>query len=563
MKHLFALVILLSLPGCHQLYLNSPPSSATQSPAPGNSVDIVAIVQTQPATNSDSTPVSTDSQLQLTQTELPIDLPIDPDQFLLPAVAQHTDLWDRLRMGYQLEHGNQNKRTKAELRWFSSNQEYLNRVVIRATRYLYFVLGEVEARNLPTELALLPIVESAYDPFAYSHGRAMGIWQFIPATGKLYGLTQDWWYDGRRDIKSSTKAALDYLEALHNAFNQDWQLALAAYNSGEGNVRAAIRKNQRLGKPTDFWSLDLPSETRAYVPKLLAISRLIANPEAFGIVLNSIPDKPYWVQVDTGSQIDLAEAARLAQISVAELYLLNPGFNQWSTHPNGPNHLLLPVDKEQLFYANLQQLPRKDRVGWQRHRIRSGESLGLLAEKYNTTIHTLRLVNQIKGNLIRAGDSMLIPVALNSNEQYVLSSDERLKSTQRYLEQKLGHSAQNYTVQSGDSLWTIARKFRVNLRSLAKWNGLATTDILYPGTLLKIFTTARLTTLYTPSSAQVPGAIRKLNYRVRRGESLSRIADKFNLSVKKIKGWNGSLAGKKYIQPGQHLTLYVDVTQTE
>jgi membrane-bound lytic murein transglycosylase D len=497
--------------------------------------------------------------------EVPIDIPVEPgsmdDTLTLP--VEDPELWARVRKGFQLDHEVERNRVKSQLRWYSSNQEYLNRVATRANRYLYYVLGEIEARNLPTELALLPIVESAYDPFAYSHGRAMGMWQFIPATGRLYGLTQDWWYDGRRDIQASTTAALDYLERLYKTFDQDWQLALAAYNSGEGNVRSAIRKNRSQGKPTDFWSLKLHDETKAYVPKLLAISTLVADPKQRNILLNPIPDTPYWIQVDVGTQIDLSQAAQLAEIPLKELYLLNPGFNQWSTHPKGPYHLLIPVDKEQTFYTNLDQLDETDRVGWQRHKIRFGENLGLLAARYNTTIQTIRQVNGIRGNMIRTGDSLLIPVALNSPDRYVLSSDERLKSTQEHLENRLGHSAQAYTVRPGDSFWTISRQFNVNMRALAKWNGMATRDVLYPGNVLKIFTTREITARNRPVSNQIPGAIRKLNYKVRPGESLSRIADKFNVSVSKIKGWNGELAGKKYIQPGQKLTLYVDVTQTE
>lgn len=561
MKHLFALLFLLLLPGCQYIHSNH-----QGSPEPHSSV--VSITPAQDQQNPQHKqlrpylPSATDIPAS---TELPIDMPVEPEPVAttLPDAVENHGLWERLRQGFQLSHEFERNRVKSQLRWYSSNQEYLNRVVKRANRYLFYVLNEIEARNLPTELALLPIVESAYDPFAYSHGRAMGMWQFIPATGKLYGLTQDWWYDGRRDIQASTNAALEYLETLHKAFDQDWQLALAAYNSGEGNVRAAIRKNRKLGKPTDFWSLNLPRETRAYVPKLLAISKLVADPTQYHIVLNSIPDTPYWIQADVGSQIDLSQAARLAEISLEELYLLNPGFNQWSTHPKGPYHLLIPVEKEQTFYTNLDRLADEERVGWQRHKIRFGENLGLLAIKYNTTIQTIRQVNGIKGNMIRAGDSLLIPVALTSPDRYVLSSEERLKSTQEYLANKFGHAALPYTVRPGDSLWSISRKFNVNLRALARWNGMATTDILYPGTILKIFTAKQISARNLPVRNQIPGAIRKLNYKVRRGESLSRIADKFNLSVNKIKDWNGELRGKKYIQPGQRLTLYVDVTQTE
>jgi len=561
MKHLIAFLFLLLLSGCEIIQSSLLVSAGPESSADSN----VPTLEQQPSPLLDQPPTQEPVSALDMSLEIPIDIPVQPELIddTLTEPVEDTELWVRLRQGFQLDHELDRNRVKSQLRWYSNNQEYLDRVVARANRYLFYVVGEIEARNLPAELALLPIVESAYDPFAYSHGRAMGIWQFIPATGRLYGLSQDWWYDGRRDIQASTNAALDYLERLYKAFDQDWQLALAAYNSGEGNVRSAIRRNRRQGKPTDFWSLRLPNETKAYVPKLLAISTLVADPKQHNIVLDPIPDKPYWIQADVGSQIDLSQAAQLAEISLEELYLLNPGFNQWSTHPKGPYHLLIPVDKEQTFQANLQQLDNANRVGWQRHKIKFGENLGLLAARYNTSIQTIRQVNGIRGNLIHTGDSLLIPVALNSPDRYVLSSDERLKSTQQYLANKFGHSAQVYTVRSGDSLWTISRMFNVNLRALAKWNGMATRDVLYPGTELKIFTTKAITATSRPVSNQIPGTVRKLNYRVRRGESLSLIADKFNISVSKIKGWNDELAGMKYIQPGQTLTLYVDVTQVQ
>jgi membrane-bound lytic murein transglycosylase D len=471
------------------------------------------------------------------------------------------DIWARLRNGYQLQHHPEEKRTRAQLRWYSTHQDYLDRVVARAQRYLFHVLTEIEKRNMPTEFALLPIVESAYDPFAYSHGRAMGMWQFIPATGKLYGLKQDWWYDGRRDIKASTNAALDFLQALSVEFDQDWQLALAAYNSGAGNVRKAIRKNRRLGKPTDFWSLQLPSETRSYVPKLLALSILVADPEAKGTKLDPIPDTPYWVEVDAGSQIDLAKAAKLAEISVEDLYLLNPGFNKWATRPDGPHKLLIPVEKEDSFYLNLAKVPQESRIGWKRHKIKEGETLGALANKYNTTVNTLKQANKIRGHLIRAGHSLIIPVSLATADNYSLSSENRLKSKQSHYEAQFGQSGISYTVKAGDSLWLISRRFNTNMRSLARWNGIATTDILRPGMVLKIYTNkVQETALMVPDIENIPGSRRKLNYNVKPGESLSLIANKFNINVSSIRGWNSQLAGKKYLQPGQLLTLYVNVT---
>ncbi len=213
---------------------------------------------------------------------------------------QPSDLWAQLRRDFQLPEQD-NKRIRTQRNWYAKHPDYMRRVSKRARRYAWHILQELKWRNMPTEIALLPIVESAYDPFAYSHGRAAGLWQFIPATGRRYGLKQDWWYDGRRDVVSSTSAALEYLQYLHKRFKGDWLLALAAYNSGEGTVSKAQRRNRKKGKPTGFWDLSLPRETRAYVPKLIALKQLVATPDAYGIELEDIPDEPYFKVVDTGA----------------------------------------------------------------------------------------------------------------------------------------------------------------------------------------------------------------------------------------------------------------------
>lgn len=499
--------------------------------------------------------------------EVPIDTPIEVARSVKSArepidvssryLSAPTDqppknIWSRLRRGFALPHEVERVRVAAELRWFKTHPGYVDRVAERASRHLYFILEELEARAMPTEIALLPIVESAYDPFAYSHGRAMGLWQFIPSTARLYKLQMDWWYDGRRDIVASTRAALSYLENLHRRFDGDWMLALAAYNSGEGNIRKAIRRNQLRGRPTDFWSLDLLAETNAYVPRLLAVSALIAEPSKYGITLRAIPDKPYWVQVEVGSQLDLGEGARMAEIETAELYRLNPAFNQWATHPRSPQTLLIPAEQEQTFRKNLSELPIHKRLGWERHKIKAGDTLGEIAMKYNTSVNVLRQFNRIKGSLIRAGQSLLIPVALRQQEDYSLSQQQRLKRAQARLYAKHNAAPLTHTVVSGDTLWDLSRKYNVNMRSLATWNGMASLDILKPGTVLKVW-----------SKNRRDSVVRKVNYRVRKGESLSLIASKFNLSVNNIKKWNNKVSQKHYIHPGERLTLYVDVTQTE
>lgn len=473
------------------------------------------------------------------------------------AAQRPQDLWQRIRNGFALPKS-EHKRTVSERRWYARHQEYIDRTSERAQPYLHFIVEEAARRNIPMELALLPVVESAFQPFAYSHGRASGIWQFIPGTGKMYGLKQNWWYDGRRDITASTMAAFDYLEVLNRQFSGDWLHALAAYNSGGGTVRKAIRRNQRLGKPTDFWSLKLPRETRAYVPKLLAIRDIIAAPEQHNITIPTIADAPYFEKIATGSQIDLAKAAELAGLPLQQLYRLNPAFNRWATDPDGPHHLLIPLENAAQFKQNLAALPKDNRVKWARHRIRNGETLGHIAERYKTTVAVIKDVNELRGHMIRAGKNLMIPIAASSPSTYSLSSTQRAKSIKSKT--KKGTKV-TYKVKNGDTLWDISRAYNVGVRQLARWNAMAPRDTLRLGQTLVIWkptshTAKKGSPNITPALNEVTQRIR---YVVRKGDSLSRISQRFNVSVNNLKRWNPKARGQ-YLQPGQRLTLYVDIT---
>lgn len=477
------------------------------------------------------------------------------DNELAPGIDQKNDIWNRIRARFELD-SSYDKRTLAEIRWYASHQAYLDRTIERARPYLHLITLEAERLNLPAELILLPIVESAFQPFAYSHGRAAGIWQFIPSTGRIFGLKQNWWYDGRRDIDASTKAALKYLSNLNKTFKGDWLLALAAYNSGQGTVKKAIRRNLKKGKATDFWSLQLPKETRAYVPKLLAISAIINNPSHYGITLKSIANKPYIVKVNIGSQIDLALAAELADISIKELYQLNPGFNRWATAPNGPHSIMLPVDKAENFSLKLAEVPKSNRIKWARHKIKNGETLGQIAIKYHTTIAMLQQVNKLRGHIIRAGKNLIIPVATKEMNRYTLSVTQRIRAIQN--SPKRGHKTR-YTVKKGDTLWDIARLYRISVHKLAKWNAMAPRDILRLGQKLVIWQSGR--SQQSNFLSVNPNAItRRINYIVRKGDSLARISQRFNVKIAELRRWN-TLPKNKYIQPGQRITLFVDVTR--
>ncbi len=473
----------------------------------------------------------------------------------------HAMLWDRVRAGYSLAPYS-NARINTYLKWYARNPAYMARVSERAEKYMFHIAEKIEQYNMPMEIALLPIVESAFDPFAYSHGRASGMWQFVPSTGRQYGLKQNWWYDGRRDVVASTDAAMRFLTYLHRRFDGDWLLALAAYNSGEGNVSKAIRRNRAAGKATDFWSLNLPRETKAYVPQLLALSKIVMLPADYKVSLKSIPNQPWFTAVDISSQIDLAQAARLADMDIDQLYKINPGFNRWATDPDGPHRLLIPNEQSSLFIENLNALPTNERIGWKRYTIKSGDSLIRIARKFNTSVDALQSANNLNGHSIRQGKALMIPVATSPARHYSYSVDQRLKRTQN--KSKGTHKQKvNYTVRSGDSFWKIARAHNVTVSKLTKWNGMAPGDPIKIGQKLVIWTGKKVTAqdIARNDKGTNNSIIRKLAYSVRRGDSLARIAGKFNLSVKDIMRWN-TVNTDSYIHPGQSLTLFVDVTRT-
>jgi membrane-bound lytic murein transglycosylase D len=484
-----------------------------------------------------------------------------------PAALSNTNssLWLRIREQLSSHDGfreREHRRIAAERNWYVDNPGYLTRVTERAAPYLHYVVEEIERRNMPMELVLLPIMESAYDAFAYSHGRAAGLWQIIPGTGRELGLTQDWWYDGRRDLRASTDAALNYLERLSNRFDGDWLKALAAYNAGPARIARSEQRNQKLGKKTDFWSLQLPRETRSYVPRLLALAEVVAAPEKYGQTLTVVPNRPYFSVVDTGGQIDLAQAASLANVDVEAVYRLNPGYNRWATSPDGPHELLFPVAAAEDFRNNLARMERGQRIQWTRYTVRSGDTLSQISGRFNTEVAVLRKVNKLRGNRIVVGDSLMIPIASAPPQVYALSADQRLAAKQGRGQ---GYRV-DYEVRAGDSFWSIARRFGVSTRKVAEWNGLAVRDRIHPGQSLVIWSSepvneVKLSAVGFSIPERKP-MVRKVGYRVRNGDSLARIAGKFSVTVDDILEWNQSLRDKKYIHPGQRLTLFIDITET-
>lgn len=568
-RHILPLILALAMSGCASLDLAAPSGAdADTADLASGGVSPPLMEPTSPAQDTDD-PTSVAGEVPPPREEqASVEAQEESAPFAQISLQGHhalfdseDEIWTRVRRGYALPEHLDEPRVQSQIDWYRCHPDFLERVTARAEPYLHLIFKEIEARGMPSELLLLPVVESAYLPYAYSHGRAAGLWQFIPSTGRHFGLRQDWWYDGRRDVVASTRAALDYLQRLNQRFNGDWLLALAAYNGGQGTVGRAIERNARRGLPTDFWSLDLPRETQDYVPKLLAVAAIVRDPGLFDMALWPVPDEPYLTEVGLDSQIDLAIAADLAGLSVEEIYLLNPAFNRWATSPDGPHRLLLPIESAGRFQANLAALPAQARVTWRRHRIHEGESLGTIARSYGTTVAVLKQSNGLRGNTIRAGDHLLVPTAQPASADYRLTAEQRRQATQA---QPKGAIKRTHVVRPGDTFWDIARRHGVSVRQLAAWNGMAPGDILRPGDEIVIWLTARageaslrLPDTDHPLSAETR---RKVRYSVRSGDSLYRIAQRFSVDVADIQRWNNMNDGH-LLRPGQALTLYVDVTR--
>ena len=461
---------------------------------------------------------------------------------------EYVDIWARIRSGYGLPTVS-NAKVDAHLKWYANNQTHLDRVTERSQRYLHYVVSEMESNNMPLELALLPMIESTYNPFAYSRAKAAGIWQFVSGTGKSFGLKQNWWYDGRRDVVASTDAAIRYLQRLHAMFDNDWLLALAAYNSGEGRVRRAIEKNRRAGKPTDFWSLSLPKETRSYIPHLLALSQIIRTPEIYNVSLHDIPNDPYFTMINLDAQIDLMQAARLADIDLTELQHLNAGYNRWLTSPSGEHVLLVPVADAENFTNQLDNMPKLPPISWSEHKVVKGDVLGTIARRHKTTVDAIKSVNRLKNNNIRIGQVLLVPSAAITMPEYTSSVDMMYG----YGIKKPGAGAQYHTVRSGDNLWTIARRYDTSVKSLTRLNNISAKTLLKPGQKLLV---SNKSNAIVDKTVVAENGLHKLVYQIQSGDTLYSIANRFRLSTKDILSWN-SVKDASYIHPGQSLTLYV------
>jgi membrane-bound lytic murein transglycosylase D len=480
------------------------------------------------------------------------------------------DMWDVLRREFSLPHYEDNPLVQEQITWFLTHQDFLKQSATRAAPYLYYILQQAHKRHLPAELVLLPVFESSYNPFAYSSAGAAGIWQMMPGTATGYGIKQDWWYDGRRDVLASTKAALNYLFYLSNFFNGNWLLAVAAYDTGEGNVLNAIRKNISNGESSDYWSLPLAQETRTYVPRLLALATIIANPEKYPVYLPPVHNAPYLAQIDVGMQMDLKHAATLAGLSLKKLMQLNSGFNRLATSPTGPYKLVLPIESVGQFSKNLSATASYQQLAWQHYKIKVGDTLVNVSRRYHAPIALLKKMNPLIQSVLRPGSSILIPRGSNEPQTETIEDNLPIKTVTRTTSRFMkNHVAQtqtttvtsptlHYILQPGDTIYmarandnlaSIARRFHVNEQDITNANPYPPNSTIPPGQRL-VIPTHLAQQLQEKHYEMVSG---DTVYMIRKGDTIEGIAQKFHTTAPEIRVAN--LMSSNAITSGDRLVI--------
>ncbi len=516
----------------------------------------------------------------------------EAEALAIPQLVNNADLWERIRRGFVMHELNM-PAVQTQEQFYAQKQDYIKRFVARGSRYLYHIVEELERRNLPTEIALLPIIESAFNPQAASTAKASGMWQFIPSTGTHFGLKQDWHADHRRDVMLSTKAALDYLEKLHGMFNS-WELAFAAYNCGEGCVGRAIKANQARGLATDFASLNLPNETRAYVPKLIAVKNIVLSPASYGVELTTVDNKPYFSKVPAPAKIDVKLAAKLAEMPVDEFSALNPAFNR-PVAASGTGYFLVPTENAELFSTNLRlyQSLNGPMVSWQTVTARKGESLDVVARRYGMTGSYLRATGgpfaERKGKFLKPA-TFMVPMASQAKAMTaMLDKKVALKNAQISAEITAENVANSinapmiaasvppstdaiktqtrYRVVAGDTLHSIASRTGTSVQTLRNLNRLKNNN-LKVGQQLTLTTAseseamtnvaATTETRANTASRNVAAAPKKTTkpalYTVRSGDTLFAIATKFNVPVDHLLRWN-RLKSRSVLAVGHRLKV--------
>lgn len=481
---LLILLFSLLLGGCFQQQTKPDEGAKTYKVSPRKHYPPVKPIHQDPSAVLENLLSKGLGDIQFSYSPLPQNLP------------KETDVWRRIPKGFSLLEGIEQQHFARSLNRFDHAQRYFDTLGEKAKPYLHHIVEEIEKRGMPMEIALLPAIESNFVPQAVSPYSAVGLWQFIPSTGRLFGLKQNAWYDGRRDVFASTDAALDYLQTLHDSLDNDWLHAIAAYNCGEGCVRKAIAKNQAKGLPTDYWSLPLPSETKKYIPSLMALSAVVQNPDAYGVDLPKIDNEPYLVSVPTEGQVDLRKVAKAAGLEQSELKKLNPGFKHWVTDPKGPHNLLLPLENANIFrqgqteediYVSISKPPysakakeKSKKTSYagktRQHYISRGDSLSNLAKRYGVSVRDICRANGITTKTtLDLGKRLIIPAKTRTSRL-------AKKEAKKVVEKK----EKKHTIRKGDTLASLAKRYKISIEALCRLNRISKKTILNIGKVLKI-----------------------------------------------------------------------------
>ena len=443
-------------------------------------------------------------------------------------VPVYEDVWDRIRASSSNRQVKLEEKTLRYINAYLANPSQLEKLLEKGRYFIYFVLEELDRYGLPSELALLPYIESNYDPFSISSSGAMGIWQFMPATARIYGLKDTWWYEQRHDPLVSSKAAVRYLAYLHNRFNKEITYTLAAYNGGPTLLEKRIKLNKKANKPTNYENLKLPRQTQEYVPKFMAIVELVLNAKKYGINLPDFPNKKVLGSVELDGQVEILAFSEFAGLKPEFVYKLNAGYTKWASPPGNKTIFNVPIELEEMLNLKKDKFIQTNQINWVTHKVSKGDSLWKIAEEFDTEVNVLKKVNYLSSNTLSLNQELLIPLSNDQNQSFI--------------------PYQAHIISEGDTLWNLGIRYKISPAEIAKNNGLRMSSPLTIGKELNIGNKNIYRTINSKK--------RTIFYSVKQGDSLYRIADIFNIEISDIKNIN-KLPGNE-ITPGQVLKIIIN-----
>ena len=459
---------------------------------------------------------------------MPADLYEEPEPIIaIKSDAIYESVWDRIALNSTIQNQELDEETLQYLNAYLASPEQLNKLLVKGEYFIFFVLEQLEKYDLPPELALLPYIESNYDPFSISTSGAMGLWQFMPATARIYGLEDTWWYEQRHDPLISTKAAVRYLAYLHNRFGKDLTYTLSAYNGGPTLLEKQIKLNRRTGKAIDYKSLRLPKQTKAYVPKFKAIVELIINAKKYDIQLPKFPNRSVLGQITLDGQIEIFAFSEFSNLKPEFIYKLNAGYTKWASPPGKTTTFNIPIEFVEPLNNKKDGFTQANQINWVTHKVSKGDSLWKIADQYDTEVSVLKKVNYLQSNLLNLNQQLLIPLGNSKNQTFI--------------------PYQAHIISEGDTLWGLGIKYEISPNEIAKNNGLKISSDLRIGKQLNIGNKNIYRTINSKK--------RTILYSVKQGDSLYRIADIFNIQIKDIIELNS--ISENEIKPGQVLKIII------